>query len=751
MRFSVATLTALLMVVSSPTTNVSAQSVSVSSLVLVDVSNGIRDVMVLQDDDVIDTKELGTELSVRAEIQGAQIQGDECVEFDLDDGKTKRIETASPHFLAGSDEAGENADYSYRLATNGFHTLTVCPSQNCALFRSQASRSAEAQKGCLTVSFETSDGSAGAFFPFPDVANYDVEAVKADTFGIVSGELLKWHTIKVAFAGPPASEMGNTVPGAYTAPSTFADYRLDCTFTHEDGTTYVVPGFYAGNGMVANDRTIGGNIWQCNFVPDRIGDWSYSTVYKQGTNVAQNGGGNPGGFFDGRTGTFTVADVDAETLSDKDFRSKGRLSIANGHWQFTEGGDYFLKIGPDSPQNVMAYADFDFTVQENIEQPYLKSFVTHEDDYVDGQTTWAGGKGTGLIGAINYLSGQGMNVMSLMTLNLDGADGSIFPFVRANPIGEENNFLQYDISKLAQWDVVMSHAEKMGVALHIKLGGDASEDSVDGAPLSENMKLYLREMVARYGHHLAIVWDLGVDISVGFARARSAEIKRLDPYQNPVAVSTSSATAQRALANIPGIDSVTLLSEPTETTSVNSHVAAFSAVDGLVVQSVEVGTGVDIDGEDADHDTVRQESLWGALMAGSAGVQFYFGTSFLESDLTLQDFRSRANLWEQAGYALEFFNMIPFQDMTPQNDLVSEGSYCLADAAKQTIAIYKKKGASMPSVDLNGSSNFEVFFYSPTEGGALISGGLIEGGQPIPSTPEPYDDDGDWAILVKSA
>jgi len=749
MRFSVATLTALLMVVSSPTTNVSAQSVS--SLVLVDVSKGdIRDVMVLQDGDLIDTTEHGTELSVRAEMQGGG-----CLEFDLDDGATKRIETAAPYYLAGKDmETGETADYSYRLASNGEHTLKVCPSQTCSLFGSQASRQAEAEQGCLTITFETSDGSAGAFFPFPDVANYDVEAVQADTFGILTGDLLKWHTIALGLAGPPASEMGNTVPGAYQAPSTFADYRLDCTFTHGDGTTYVVPGFYAGNGRVANDRTIGGNFWQCNFVPDRSGEWSYSTVYKQGTNVAQNGGGNPGGFFDGRTGTFTVADVDAETLSDRDFRAKGRLSVANnGHWQFTEGGDSLLKIGPDSPQNVMAYADFDFATQDGMEQPYLKSFVTHEDDYVDGQTTWAQGKGTGLIGAINYLSAQGMNVMSLMTLNLDGDDGSIFPFVHANPIGEENNFLQYDISKLAQWDVVMSHAEKMGVALHIKLGGDASEESVDGSALNENMKLYLREMVARYGHHLAIVWDLGEDISVGYAAARSAEIKRLDPYQNPVAVSTTSATVQQALANIPHIDSVTLRS--TETiTSVNSHVAAYSAVDGLVVQSVEVGTGVDTDGGDPDHDTVRQESLWGALMAGSAGVQFYFGTSFLESDLTLQDFRSRANLWEQAGYALEFFNMIPFQDMTPQNDLVSEGSYCLADAAKQTIAIYKKKGASMPSVDLSGTSGtFEVLFYSPTEGGDPISGGSIEGGslQPIPSTPEAYDDDGDWAILVKSA
>ncbi len=51
--------------------------------------------------------------------------------------------------------------------------------------------------------------------------------------------------------------------------------------------------------------------------------------------------------------------------------------------------------------------------------------------------------------------------------------------------------------------------------------------------------------------------------------------------------------------------------------------------------------GVMPDADDPDHDTVRTHCLWGSLMAGGAGVEWYFGYRFAHNDLGLEDFRSR--------------------------------------------------------------------------------------------------------------
>ena len=64
--------------------------------------------------------------------------------------------------------------------------------------------------------------------------------------------------------------------------------------------------------------------------------------------------------------------------------------------------------------------------------------------------------------------------------------------------------------------------------------------------------------------------------------------------------------------------------------------------------------GVVPDSVDPNHDIVRKGWLWGNIMAGGAGVEFYFG--YDKDDILLQDFRTRANLWKQARFALEFFD-----------------------------------------------------------------------------------------------
>ena len=61
-----------------------------------------------------------------------------------------------------------------------------------------------------------------------------------------------------------------------------------------------------------------------------------------------------------------------------------------------------------------------------------------------------------------------------------------------------------------------------------------------------------------------------------------------------------------------------------------------------------------VSGGSNNHDDVRHHALWGNLMAGGAGVEWYFGYSYPHSDLTAQDWRSRDQMWDYTRYALEF-------------------------------------------------------------------------------------------------
>lgn len=727
----------------------------VERFVLVDASNHNEgDIITLSDDParptMVDTRFVGTALSIRAELNSNNNNNnDGCVALDLNNGSSRRI-TRFPYYLAGvesdsenTEEAGAGKPYpAYSMAKRGTYTITACPSE-CGIVHERPEPSqGEMKSGCKTIKFLISDGTASATIDdiLGDLTLYDKSPEPASIFGALSGDLQQWHTVTLGFTGAPASEVGSTLPGPYGPPNTFADYRLDVTFTHPDSDTiYIVPGYYGGNGDIANSRGSNGNVWFCHFVPDRTGVWNWTASYKHGTNVVQNGGGDSADFFDTDAGSFIVSPSDKVG---RDFRGKGRLSITNGRWQFANG-EYMIKIGPNSPSNLLAYEDFDNTPNN---QNYLKKYAAHSLDYNDGDVTWAAGKGRNLLGAINYLSEVGVNVLTITTLNLDnGDDENIFPFVNPVPISTEQNLMQYDISKLAQWQIIFSHAEKMGVALQFKLM-DSNDMLLDNGKLHETMKLYFREMVARYGHFLSIVWDLGTDLSVSNIQTRSDYLKSIDPYQNPVAVSTHGTTYQNQLSYIGSLDSVTLLSESPG--GINPQLSSYAS-SGLVLSSIEVGTGVEADAEDPDYDTVRQYTLWSALMGGSSTVQFHF-TGVMEPDLEVEDFRSRAHLWEQTAHAMTFFHQIPFHELVPSNGLVSVGSYCLSDSTQTLLVVYMKKTANRPVVDLSGQNGhvYTVQWYSPMKGGQLVDGGLMDSGM-TQSVGAPPSSGEDWVILIK--
>ena len=74
---------------------------------------------------------------------------------------------------------------------------------------------------------------------------------------------------------------------------------------------------------------------------------------------------------DGATGSFEVA---ASNKTAPDFRAKGRLQYVGKHYlRFAGSGEYFLKAGPDSPETLLAYEDFDNTAHAQDGDPRLRA------------------------------------------------------------------------------------------------------------------------------------------------------------------------------------------------------------------------------------------------------------------------------------------------------------------------------------------------------------------------------------------
>ena len=60
-----------------------------------------------------------------------------------------------------------------------------------------------------------------------------------------------------------------------------------------------------------------------------------------------------------------------------------------------------------------------------------------------------------MIGAINYLAGQGLNVFSFLTMNIEGDDRTVFPYTSY----DERE--RIDCSRMDQWETVFEHGDRM--------------------------------------------------------------------------------------------------------------------------------------------------------------------------------------------------------------------------------------------------------------------------------------------------
>lgn len=581
----------------------------------------------------------------------------------------------------------------------------------------------------------------------------------------IQGELKKWHTIRLIFDGPKCSDTD-------FKPNPFLDYRMEVTFTNGN-KKYKVPGFFAADGEAAETGAISGNKWQVNFVPDQPGTWNYVVSFRSGKDISISNLPNEGSASapNGTSGSFTVAPVD---LNAPGFLPKGRLEyVGERYLKFKESGKYFLKNGADSPENFLACSDFDQTyrysskteVREGEANPKesCHKYESHVKDWKDGDPSWQYGKGKGIIGALNYLASQGVNSQYMLTMNILGDGNDVWPYA------DRNERTRFDCSKLAQWEIVFDHMDHLGMMIHFVLQETENECLLDGGQTDVQRKVYLRELVARFGHHLAITWNLGEEngpadwTPVGQSDQQRKDmanyLKSINPYPNFVVVHTHSDNQHQDIILNPLLGFENLEGPSMQIgkiEDVNQRISHFITESAKtkkpwIVNLDEIGPpqkGVMPDEFNAKHDTVRHFALWGSLMAGAAGAEWYFGYKYPNNDLNCNDFRSRELWWKQTKIATDFFmNNLPFAQMNPANELVSPANgYCLAKAGEM-YAVYLPKAD--PTEITLPAGKYTVKWFNPRTDGKLIDGSLktLNGGKVSLGTP-PTEPEKDWVVLV---
>lgn len=564
----------------------------------------------------------------------------------------------------------------------------------------------------------------------------------------ITGANTQWQPVNLTLDGPFANELDQK-------PNPFRDHSLVVTFTHSSGSPeYHVPGYFAADGIAAESSAKSGIKWRAHFSPDQPGEWTYNTTFLTGKDVALM----PTGKFPdkpvetlkkfNKSGKITIAPAPADAPG---FYSEGRLTyVGKPYLQFAGSKRYFLKAGADAPETLLGYADFDGTTASTKKVP-LKHYKPHLQDWKQGDPTWKNGKGKGLIGALNYLSGKGMNAFSFLPYNAGGDGDNIWPFV------SRNEKFNYDCSKLDQWNVVFNHAQAKGLFLHFKLQETENDDnnrgghngdrigkvptSLDGGDLGPERKLYCREIVARFGHHLALNWNLGEENTQTTKQQMDMAnyIRAFDPYDHHLVVHTYPNQQDKIYNALLGAEAFTGVSlqnsnlKDVHWQTVKWHRASVKAKHPWCVAFDEPGDaqvgmppdpdypGMPKDYDGPSIDDTRKWVLWGNLLGGGWGVEYYFGYKLPQNDLVCEDWRSRDQSWDYAKIALDFFRdqKIPFDQMTPNPEAVGNPekgnqTYCLSGKRIHVLAF--PDGGSCKLILPEGKTARTIQWFNPRNG-----------------------------------
>lgn len=538
--------------------------------------------------------------------------------------------------------------------------------------------------------------------------------------------VMQWHKLELSFTGPLLAESSIKNP--------FTDYQLDVLFIGPSGQQYSVPGFYAADGNASETGATEGSQWQVRFSPDEVGQWQYLVTFNMAENiVTSEKQGKSAGYFDNEKGVFTVT-PSSKQADGKDFRGKGKLEYVNQPFlQFKGNKEYFLKAGANSPEVFLGFKDFDNT-------PSPRDYVTHVKDWQTGDPVWHSNKGKGLIGMINYLASLDNNVFYFLTMNIEGDGKQVFPWIT------EIDTLRYDVSKLAQWNIVFEHMQSNGIMTHFVLTETENEslfewrDNKVHGGFANSRKIYYREMFARFGYLLATTWNIGEEngwvdptgddenqkANTTQQRKEFADyFQKLSYYNEHIVIHNGPSEDyhifDKEADNIIGYKSYTGPSLQGDYLSKNVYLDVLKyrklADDSNKTWVVSMDEAY-ITPVASNIDLWRKENVWATFMAGGAGIEFYLGGG---EDLTAQNLRNYQDYYQTMANTAKFFkDYVPFWSLTSDENYL-DNAWTLKNEGQFYLFYFKEGGSN--SVTLP-AGNYSVKWFNPIDN-ILQDGNII--------------------------
>ncbi|WP_298496587.1 DUF5060 domain-containing protein [uncultured Algibacter sp.] len=558
----------------------------------------------------------------------------------------------------------------------------------------------------------------------------------------VTGELKQYHKTTLTFNGPKLSE----------APKTYLKYRLNVTFTSPDNQDYIVPGYFAADGNAAETSATYGNKWRVHFTPNQAGKWTYKVSFRKGKNIAVSTNPNQGRAtsIDGSSGTIMITKTDK---TGNDFRAKGKLQYANKDFAQFDNGSYYFEVGADSPETFLEYEDFDAT---NARHDYLEVAA----NYLNGDPSWQNNKGKAIIGAVNYLANQGMNVHYFLTMNITGDGKNAYPF--PNKV----DYTTYDVSKLDQWQIVFDHMYKKGIVAELVLSETENsnwfedQEQVSRTSFSNSRKLYYREMVARFGY-LNIIYNIGEEANWNsggdqFTASQVQEAAKyidiLSPYNDLISIHNGPSkdfTLYPALTAIPETSALTTISLQANYQTFSHGHDEIKTVKNLATTNKKewiVRYSEPYSNKLPDLETWTNNSLWACITAGAAGIHYYSHNG----DITVDNYTLHTAFYQRMKYAKDFFenNNIPFWNLTNNDSNISNG-YLLTDNKDYYIAFLPNGGTT--NIDVSGTGTYQIKWFNPRSGGKLQNGSIskISAGKKIAIGNAPNTANSSWVVLLQ--
>ncbi len=273
-------------------------------------------------------------------------------------------------------------------------------------------------------------------------------------------------------------------------------------------------------------------------------------------------------------------------------------------------------------------------------------------------------------------------------------------------------------------------------------------------------------MVARFGHHNALIWNLceeynlGLDLKPQSIREFAAYLAQLDTYDHPITVHHSKDPVQSWKPFL-GDELFSITSLQIGRGDIEPVVERFRRLTRqagralpIAVDEFTVTTNnqpwIPVD----DSVALRKEKLWPAYLSGGQ-VEF-----IVAELLDTEDFRKYDALWKYIWYARRFMERhLPFWEMEPADELLTGESVYSGKTSSHDGQVFAKEGECyaiyLPVARQTGVLNlnraageFVKRWYNPRTGKFDEARESLTGGRNVKMGPAPSTPDEDWVVLI---